>query len=133
MTGGDEARIGGEGEGGHPGLLRHRGQRLAGRDVPDGQIVAGRGQDPRVGAEAPEGFEVAQRLPVALLAGAGVPASQDAGVLDSPECAVGSEGQLQQLAVRVKLWLAEGRENRCPAARQYAGCHGLPSPWWLQW
>src|SRR5262249_45841678 len=107
-----EGLVGGEGDGGNPVGLGDGGQEVARGGVPDGQVVAGGGEHAGVGAEGPEVFEVAGRVPGEFLAGDGVPAADEAGILDRPEGAVGGEGQGEEVAVGVQLRGAEDQDTR---------------------
>src|SRR5207245_1288814 len=78
----------------------------SGRGVPDGQVIAGRGEHARVGAEGPDRFRVAQVVPAEPLAGLGIPVTQKARLLDGVERAVFAEADEQHIAIGVLAWLA---------------------------
>jgi hypothetical protein len=107
VPGDHEARVGPERQSRHPGRLRDGGQHVAAGRVPDRQVVAGGREDPGVGAEPPQGFHVAQGVPLELAAGLGVPPSQDPRLLHREEVPARGEGEQQHLAVGVQLGLAE--------------------------
>ncbi len=70
---------------GHPAVQAECGEHLAGGNVPEPQVVAGRGEKSGVAAKRPYRLEIAQRLPIELLAPLGVPVPEHGGFLDRPE------------------------------------------------
>src|SRR5262249_11103307 len=93
--------------------------------VPQRQVVATRGRQANVGAEAPDGFQVAQRLPFEQPAGVGVPAPEDPRLFDGPEAALRTERQRQQVAIGVKLWIAEHLGSRQGRGSKGGRSHGV--------
>src|SRR5207237_3153499 len=66
VTGGQETRIAAKGQGGHPGRLPERDQKLGAGHVPDRGRVAGGGEETAVRAELPGRFEIAKEVIRAL-------------------------------------------------------------------
>ena len=137
MSGGDVGRIGMARQGGHPRRLRQGREHLARGSVPERQIIAGGDQEASIVAETPECFQIAQGMPLELLAGLGVPVPQHAGILDGPEGAVRGESQGQKFSIGMQLRLAEHPGAGHLGRRHGGNGHGMPrlnlstypSPW----
>ena len=99
----------------HPARLLDRCQHQAGRSVPDRQVIAGGGENPAIGAGGPERFQIAQVVPIDLLARGGVPFPQDAEFLNGIQPALFAESHEQDVAVGLQFGLTVRqlvRQNR---------------------
>ena len=78
--------------------------------VPEQEVVVPAGQEGRPGAEAPEGFEVAQERPLERPA-VRRPVPQEAGLVHRPDRPVGRERDRRDVRVGVEPGLAEGADH----------------------